>query len=144
MANSNPMNLSRRQRNILIGKGDLAKGTYSSSKKPLEYFGGTASTKSIFQGTQLFSSKWQQISELCVFFSWYLVISLIGLGHTEKTVIFINQLDILSRVGASKFMVSNTRYIFTILDQLYSFFYSISWNHNKWWAHQIVSPIWDS
>ena len=128
VANSNPMNLSRWQRNILIGKGDLAKGTYSSSKNHLEYFGGTASTKSIFQGTQLFSSKWQQVSELC-FFSWYLVISLIGLGHTEKTVIFINQSDILSRIGASKFMVSNTRYTFTILDQLYSFFL---FNKLKW------------
>ena len=112
MAYSNPMNLSRWQRNILIGKGNLAKGTYSSSKKHLENFGGTASTKSIFQGTQLFSSKWQQISKLCVFFSWYLAISLIGLGHTEMTVIFINQLDMLSKIGASKFMVSNTRYVY--------------------------------
>jgi hypothetical protein len=51
------MNLSRWQRNILIGKGNLAKGTYSSSKKHLENFGRTASTKIIFRGKQLFSSK---------------------------------------------------------------------------------------
>ena len=121
----NHMNLSRWQRNILIGKEDQAKGTYSSSKRPLDYFGGTASTKNIFQGTQLFSSKWREMTTnywiLC-FSSWYLVISSIGLGHTEKTVIFINQLDILSRIGASKFTVSNTRFIFTILNQLYNFF----------------------
>ena len=53
----NHMNLSRWQRNILIGKEDQAKGTYSSSKRPLDYFGGTASTKNIFQGAQLFSRK---------------------------------------------------------------------------------------
>ena len=48
---------SRWQKNILIGKGNQAKGTFLSSKKHLEHFGRTASTKSIFQGTQLFSKK---------------------------------------------------------------------------------------
>ena len=117
-----PMNLSRWQRNILIGKGNQVKGTFSGSQKHLEHFGRTASTKNIFQGTQLFSSKWREMTTnywiLC-FSSWYLVISSIGLGHTEKTVIFINQLGILSRVEVT---VSNTRFIFTILDQLYNIF----------------------
>jgi hypothetical protein len=57
-SNSNPMyEPSRWQKNILIGKGNQAKGTFLSSKKHLEHFGRTASTKSIFQGTQLFSKK---------------------------------------------------------------------------------------
>ena len=48
---------SRWQRNILIGKGNQVKGTFSGSQKHLEHFGRTASTKNIFQGTQLFSIK---------------------------------------------------------------------------------------